>query len=393
MRFQNLLYAVFAVALVAGGATWFLQNFELETLDEFTGYKGEARNNSLFAARLFSKQMGIPAQRQDGLASLPDTDTVIVLNTERFSLSAEKITELLDWVSAGGHLITRARVDLDNKADAEAETGTETEDRDILQARLGISIGAHELPDEDELPAEIQLPNSPEAVSVTIDFFNDLQTTADNARKYQLTGSTWLVQQPQGKGLVTLASTLDMIENSALDQADHGKFLLYLLQSHNPDYQQVWLVHQDTLPHLFALLFRHASPLLVVLGLLLLFTFWALMPRFGALIVEPPPERRRILDHIKASGQFLWKKQQNGPEQLCAVLQHTIRQQAQRRIPGWQFLPADEQYQSLAGLLDEPSSALKTDANQLEQLLSAKRLNEAGFTTLVKLAHRLRNHP
>lgn len=388
MRIQNLLYAVFAVALLAAGTGWFLTNFELETVDEFTGFKGEARNNSLFAARLFSKQMGIPAERHDGLASLPDTDTVIVLNTERFSLSDEKITELLEWVSQGGHLITRARVDLESKADAEEETGAETEDRDILQTRLGIRIGAHQMPDETDLPATITLPHSTEAVDVELDFFNALETTDKNARVYALNGANWLIRQPQGKGLVTLVSTLDMIENAALANSDHGKFLLYLLQSHNPDYKQVWLVHQDTLPHLFVLLFRHASPVLVVLGLLLLFTFWSLMPRFGALIAEPPPERRRILDHIQASGQFLWKKQKNGPEQLCTALQHNIQQQAKRHIPGWQFMPATEQHQTLAELIEWPD----TELNQLERLLQAKKLNEAGFTELVKLAHRLRNH-
>ena len=406
MRFQNLLYAVFAAGLLAAGTGWFLSNFELETIDELTGYKGEARNNPLFAARLFSKRMGIPAERQDGLASFPETEAVIVLNTERFSLSDAKITELLEWVNQGGHLITRARVDLENKTDAEEKTGSETEDRDILQARLGISIGAHQMPNEDELPASIKLPNSTETVAVELDFFNGLETTASNVRAYSLNGANWLIQQPQGKGLVTMVSTLEMIENPALTNSDHGKFFWYLLQSHDPNYTKVWLVHQDTLPHLFVLLFRHASPVLIVFGLLLLFTFWSLMPRFGALIPEPPPERRRILDHIQASGQFLWKKQKNGPEQLCTALQHNILQQAQRHIPGWQFMPATEQYQTLAELLTgqdtelsnpekiAPSSMKVSDfhSSKLERLLQAKKLNEAGFITLVKLAHRLRNH-
>nr|CAA6815935.1 MAG: Unknown protein [uncultured Thiotrichaceae bacterium] len=388
MKFQNLLYAIFAVTILAAGTAWFLQNFELETVDEFTGYKGEARENSLFAARLFGKQMGIPMERHDGLASFPDTDTVIVLNTERFSLSDGKITELLDWVSQGGHLITRARVDLESQADAEEKTGSETEDRDILQARLGIRIGAHELPDKGELPAKIRLNNSPETIDVEVDFFNGLETDNKNIRSHQLAGANWLIQQPHDEGLVTMVSTLDMIENSFIENADHGKFFFYLLQSHDPDYQQVWLVHQDTLPHLFVLLVRHAGALLIVLGLLLLFTFWSLMPRFGALIPEPPPERRRILDHIQASGQFLWKKQKHGPEQLCTAVQHNIQQQAQRHIPGWQFMSATEQQQTLAELVDWPD----TELNKLERLLQAKTLNEAGFTSLVKLAHRLRNH-
>lgn len=388
MRLQPLLYAVFAVALVGGGTMWFLNNFKLQTLAEYTGYKGEARDNPLFAARLFSQGMGIPAARHDGLIHLPETDTVIVLNTERFSLSAEKIDELLDWVDRGGHLITRARVDIESEEQLEAESVTETEDRDLLQTRLGISIGTHHIPDDSELPAKVQLANSAETVAVEPDFFNSLQSEADNVRHYHFNGHSWLIQQPYGKGLVSMAATLEMIENSALDTAQHGRFFWHLLHSHNPDFKQVWLVHQDTLPHLFVLLFRHAAPLLIVFALLILFSFWALMPRFGALIPEPAPQRRRILDHISASGLFLWKRQQRGPEQLCSALQHSVQQYVRRHIPGWQFMPEAEQQNALATLLDWPES----DLNQLPQLLTADRLNESGFIRLTQLAHRLRNH-
>ncbi|PIE00756.1 MAG: hypothetical protein CSA79_02390 [Thiothrix nivea] len=388
MRLQPLLYAAFAIALVGGGTMWFLNNFELQTLEEYTGYKGEARHNPLFAARLFSKRMGIPAERHDGLVNLPETDTVIVLNTERFSLSAEKVDELLDWVSRGGHLITRARVDVESEAELEAEDFAETEDRDLLQTRLGIDIGEHQIPDEDELPIQVQLANSSESVAVEPDFFNSLHSETDDARHYRLDGQSWLIQQPYGNGLVSMAATLEMIENSALDTAEHGRFFWYLLHSHNPDFKQVWLIHQDTLPHLFILLFRHAGPLLAVLALLILFSFWAFMPRFGALIPEPAPQRRRIMDHITASGQFLWKKQQRGPEQLCSALQHSVQQYSQRRIPGWQLMSQAEQQTALATLLGWPERDLKP----LQQLLTADRLNESGFIRLTQLAHRLRNH-
>ncbi|MGB0846992.1 MAG: DUF4350 domain-containing protein [Thiolinea sp.] len=404
MKWQNLLYAVFAVTLISAGTAWFLQNFELEQVDEFTGYKGEARHNNLFAARLFLKRMGIPAERHDGLVNLPDTDTIILLNTERYSLSTAKTLELMEWVNQGGHLITRARVDIENREDAEATTGSRfgTEDRDHLQDQLGISIGAHQMPDETDLPVLFQPDNSPETLSIELDFFNHLRSEREDAVQYQLGNHTWLIDQPYGKGHVSLLATLTFFENHSLDRADHGKLLWYLLHRHKAEPKQIWLVHQDTLPSLITLLFRHASPLLLALSLLLLFTFWALIPRFGAMIPEPPPQRRRILDHIKASGHFLWKRQQNGRQQLCETMQKRVLQLAKQHLPGWQLLSEKEQYQALADYLQQPailtenlqhSAQTDNDLNndKLQQLLSADTLDEADFTRLVQLAQRIRN--
>ncbi len=422
LRWSNLLYALFAVTFIAAGSIWFLQNFELKQVDAYTGYKGEARSNSLFAARLFLKRMGIPAERHDGLTELPPNDTVIILNTERYSLSNEKTEELLDWVARGGHLITRARTDVDSLVQAEAaesnEKGFSTENRDLLQDTLDISIGPHIMPDDD-LPILFKPANSEETLSIELDFFNSLNTTRNDTIHYQLENDTWFMDQPYGKGHVSLLTSLDFFENHSLNSVDHGKMLWYLVHSHKAEPKQVWLLHQDTLPSLITLLLRHAAPLVFACALLLLFAFWALIPRFGAIIPEPPPQRRRILDHIKASGQFLWKRQDKGREQLCHTLQHSIDQLAQQRIPGWQLMPAEQQHVALAEFLQfnssqhtasaastpqrnsgqksgrkhehKPFSPQSLNSGNLQQLLSANTLDEQNFTSLVQLAQYLRN--
>ena len=383
MRWQNLLIGLFAVALLSVGVLWLLNNYELKEIDAYSGYKGEARTNSLFASRLLLRRMGVPAERNDGLSSLPDTDTVIQLNTERYTFTENKVDNLLDWVKRGGHLITRARVDVKTKDDADNEDLPETEDRDVLQQKLGIRIGAHQMPDEDI--ASIQLPNAPAALKVEMDFFNALLPDQP-AREYQHDGHTWLIQQPLGKGLVTLASTLDFLENDRLDKEDHAQLLWYLLASHQQDYHAVWLVHQDTLPNLFTLLYRHAWAVLLMFGLLLVFTFWALIPRFGAMIAEPPPERRRLLEHITASGQFLWKQQVQGREQLLTSSRHSIHQLARTRIPGWQWLDQQQQVTALAQRLQlGPAQAAR-----LPHLLQAESLDEADFVQLLQLDDTLR---
>lgn len=399
MKFQNIAISLFAVMLVVIGSLWFLQNYELKEIDDYSGYKGEARSNDLFAARLFLKRMGIPASREDGLPTLPDTDTVIVLDTQRFTFSESKTQRLLDWVSQGGHLLTRARVDI-NTADEVDENKPETEDRDKLQRVLGIKIGGHVMVDEEDLPIQVKLDNAPTALGLNLDFFNEL-LPEEPAKQQQHDGKSWLIQQSHGKGLITVASTLEFIENHQLDKADHATLFWYLLRSHNPDFKQVWLVNQDTMPSLSTLLAQHAWAVLLSVAALLAFIFWALMPRFGALIPEPALERRRILEHIKASGQFLWKQrtpdpttgqnaetsgQHTGQAPLLNSTRQAIRQSARTHIPGWQWLDNQQQVETLAHYLRWPAEQQPA----LEQLLTAPRLDEAAFVRLVQLANTLR---
>lgn len=395
MKWQNALYVLVALALLGAGTLWFLENFEKKEIEIYTGYKGEARSNPLFAARLFLKRMGIPAERHDGLTNLPSTDSVIILNTQRYNLSANKTQELLDWVAQGGHLITRARSSgahsglFGNNDEDETDERSEPEKRDPLQAALDISIGPHIMPDDADLPVLFKPANSEETLNIELDFFHSLKTTRDDSIHYQLGQDTWYIEQPHGAGYVSLLTSLDLLENPELADADHGKLLWYLVHMHKGVPERVWLVHQDTLPSLFTLLGRHAFPLLVTLGLLLLFIFWAFIPRFGSIIPEPAPQRRRILDHIKASGQFLWQRQDKGRAQLCSSLQQSIRQQAQQHIPGWQLMPAADQHTVLAQHLQQ-SIADQMNTDQLQRLLTAEQLDEQDFTRLVQLAQHMR---
>ncbi|MEE9351420.1 MAG: DUF4350 domain-containing protein, partial [Thiotrichaceae bacterium] len=110
-----IAFVFLLVALFAYGVYQFFDTHEYKEVTEYTPFKGEARENPLFAARLFLKQMGIPADNKNDLQSIgqqyPDTDTVMILDTSRSTLSLERIERLLEWIRDGGHLITGTHVD------------------------------------------------------------------------------------------------------------------------------------------------------------------------------------------------------------------------------------------------------------------------------------------
>ncbi|MEZ5452342.1 MAG: DUF4350 domain-containing protein [Thiothrix sp.] len=346
MKLQNILLSVFIVLATAAVVLWFLQTFELKEMDEQVGFRGEAKTNQLFAARLFLKHMGIPAERKDGLRELPtDTDTVLLIDTQRYTLSQQKIDELLAWVERGGHLITRARTPngetlYDDGNDETADDDAIPEPvNDALQTALGVTLGKHIIPEDDDLPLDAKLSGMGHALEVDPEFFYALDVKG-HAYPQRYQDSAWLLELEHGAGLVTLVANLDFIENPALEDYDHAEFLWHMVHSLRDAPRAVWLVHMDDMPPLWQLLWQHAWALVLTLAAFIPLTILAFSPRFGPLIPTPPAGRRRILEHIHASGLFMWRrKQKHGDAQYDAFaasveqLYPTTRKQHDNRKP------------------------------------------------------------
>lgn len=328
MNMQRFIISLMAILAIAASVIWFFNTFELKETEEHIGFKGEAKTNTLYAARLFLKRMGIPAERKDSLTTLPDTDSVLIINTERYTLSPQKIADILDWVKRGGHLITRAHTPADSitlygkqkkqddeeddtDAEGDAKQANHIDKADPLQAALGIRIGKHVMPDEDDLPLDVTLSGMSHSLEADPGFFYTLETDAD-AYPQRYKKSAWLLEQDWGDGMVTVVANLDFIENGTLVDYEHAELFWHMVHGLHDSPHNVWLVHQDDMPPLWKLIWKHAWALIITLAILTPLTFLALMPRFGPMLPTPKPERRRILEHIRASGHFMWKRHKSG---------------------------------------------------------------------------------
>ena len=323
-NFQKVFFAAVSILFLIGGTLWFYNNYELKDIEEYTGFRGEARSNHLFAARVFLKRMGIPAEKKDGLFKLPSTDSVILIDTERATLPQKTLDELMQWVKRGGHLIIRARTPDFESTDAN-EDSTNSEGKadkakknevtllpnfkpDFFEKALGIRLFSSVTIDEEELPIKVQLPERKQALDLDLDFFYPLQAShkADYQQAYKK--KVFWHEERVENGRISLLASLDFLGNSALDKADHAELLWYLVHRQHEQPQAVWLIHQDDMPPLWQLLWKHAWPFVIAVLLLVPLTIWAYSPRFGPSQPTPPPHRRRILEHIEASGLFMWKR-------------------------------------------------------------------------------------
>ena len=129
-------------------------------------------------------------------------------------------------------------------------------------------------------------------------------------------GSIGAKQTPQllhlqhGAGRVTVIVSLQPFHNDHLGDADNAEALLRLVNMPQP-MQRVLFVHARV-GGLADWLLSYGWRVIAVGSVLLVLLLWAAMPRFGPLLPELLPQRRRLLDHLLASGRLLWSNGQAG---------------------------------------------------------------------------------
>jgi hypothetical protein len=295
-----------AVLLVGGlvvllGA-WFLATHDRVTQQDWVGPSGDARLRQFLAAQRFAERMGFNVSE---VRSMPELDALsasarLLVPNRRQELHAEKIADLVRWVENGGHLIVEAEL-----------LGVP----DPLLDRLGVSRSAVE---PGQKPFAVEVPGAARRLSV---YFGDALRLDTAQGEVHLRAGANVVSFARGRGMVTAASSLRFARNPGYDDHfarlgkraqrsigahDHAEFFLRVL-SLTPGSELVVYFRPQRLS-LWGFLRDHAAPALAAAGLLLLLWLWSIIPRFGPVAPDAPPGRRRLLDHLRASGRYYWVK-------------------------------------------------------------------------------------
>jgi len=327
---RRWLLPVALLALVAIGVIWFLSAFEQVPAREWVGPSAEARRNPYLAAERFSARMGLPARE---LRALPDLDglrpaSVLLMPSRRQALDARRLDELVAWVEAGGHLIAEAEL-----------IGV----ADPLFDELGVQRSAAAPPAK---PLAVALPDGR---TLTVSLFGNAVLEADQPAHLRVGGAegSRLVSFSHGRGMVTAASSLHFARNAVIGAHDNAEFFWHLLQLAPAPELQVYLRPERL--SLWAFLRAHAAPVLTATAALVALWLWRVAPRFGPVAPDVPPARRRLLDHLRASGRYYWASG------LRAKLVSAARDAALRRVarvqPDFVGAPAEERAARLAALL------------------------------------------
>jgi hypothetical protein len=117
-------------------------------------------------------------------------------------------------------------------------------------------------------------------------------------------------------------------------------------------------------------------------GVLLLIWLWYASMRFGPVLPAPALARRRLLEHIEASGRFLWRGGQ--AERLLKGVRQSLYRTLELRHPAWASLPSAELYRRLAELARVPKDEVQN------ALLYIHAGNEHEFTKVISTLEHLR---
>jgi len=288
MKARHLIGAALVLAIGAGGY-WLYDGFERVPAKEWVGPSGEARLNPFLAAGRFAVRMGMPSRELrslpelDGFAAPPMAGGVLIMPNRRQALEEARIVRILTWVAGGGHLIAEAEL-----------LGVD----DPLLERLKVKRESGKT-----LPKPLAVELQGRRFAVT---FRDAMAVNPTTPKTLASAAGKVHVFQYGKGAVTVVTSLHFARNHLIGAEDNAAFL-WALATLTPASELRVYFRPERLS-LWDFLARNALPALVAAGLLLFAWLWRIAPRFGPVAPDAPPARRRLLDHLRASGRYYWAK-------------------------------------------------------------------------------------
>lgn len=333
--------------LAAGLVALFLSRYEKEDYEFFVEPRGGTPLNPLLAAQRFLTSLDYEVIERDHFApsiELPGPQDTVLLMFSYEALREEEMDYLLRWIAQGGHLIVRIS----------AFPST----YDPIFTAIGVKAVFR---NEDKVPNdETVTPQAPWDAAANPgrqDWGNVLPDNGVNI-DFGDNQPIWTVRDQFGpfagqlayeQGAITAIADTTIFSNRWIAREDHA-YLLTRVIGPGATSGRVWLVHDFGYPSLWSLVVERAYFLLAAGALLLILLLWWAGQRFGPPIAPPRAARKAFVEHIEASGRFLWRHQRHG--QLLLSTQRAFLNDAQRRHPRLRSQDDDERNLYLASCCD-----------------------------------------
>jgi hypothetical protein len=236
-------------------------------------------------------------------------------------------------------------------------------------------------PSESPQLTKLYLENEKDPAYFSFDTRFHLEDPKDHAQTWANSeSSTHMMQMIYGNGLITVLTDSDVWKNNAIGRYDNAWLLWYLTQD-----SSVTMLLQPEHNDLFSLLLRYFPEALAALALLIGLLLWHIGIRQGPLQAPASRARRQLIEHVRASADFLLRR--SGQQVLLRALQQDVLRRARRVHPGFEQLGVADQWQVLARLTRQPTSAI----SQALRPRPSERLSSTEFTRQVAHLQTLRN--
>ena len=295
------LRLLLAAVAVLGIAAWFARDMLFEKVETpiDRGFRGEAAYLELYAFQEMLETLDVPTRHTARLRDLPPTDHVLWLATKARNAPVGRI---LQWVESGGHLVVHpvAGADL------------------LLETIEVATFDQWEADDDDHESRSAYASERPDWPRVySASDAEDVVVRADGAAD-----AAWFLTVTYGNGAVTVLADAAFLANDNIARLDHALIGWTLAALDGPP-AGVLIVYRDPQPSVWALLTARAWPVAVSLLVLALAGLLFTARRFGPPLESVSRDRRRLSEHIRASGSFLWAT--SNEDRLLASTRDALR--------------------------------------------------------------------
>lgn len=349
--------AILAGLLLVGALGWIFRDRLFERVESTVerGFRGEAAHLRLYALQEMFESLGVPTTHTARLRGLPDTDHVLWLATESRNAAVERV---LAWVGDGGHLVVHAAPGEDRLLDA---LGVSTFDADAAD-------------DDDHESRSVYASNRPDWPKL----YHFLEEEDALLRADGAEDAAWFLTVRHGAGAATVIADGDFLANESVDELDHALIGWEIAALEGPP-AGIEILYRDPQPSVWALLGARAGPVGISLVVLSIAGLLHAARRFGPLIPPVSRHRRRLSEHIRASGAFLWATENE--DRLLAAERDALRQRIGRG--------RDLSDAAFANLVVRGAEGI--DEQQIHDALDARTMRDPRrFTKIIRTLERLR---
>ena len=353
---RTLIWTGVAAAIVAL-IVWVSANTHWVDTEVPTPLKGEALSNPFYAVQKFADKLGARTAWHHNLV-LPPTDSIVLLASWNWGISAGRRQAIERWVEAGGRLVVDSSL-IGGEDDFERWTGIVLEYRSPEFVKEHMKSGADDSCRRFEvftLGSPARQPASRRPLLCDTGYFSFLKTTRPIAWELRDQTGAQAMRVAIGSGSVTVINASPFHYRSVFD-GDHGMIFVDAAQLARGD--RVFFLSEDSHASLVTLIWRHGAPVVLLLLAAIALMLWRGGLRFGPLAAAPAAARRSLAEQIRGTGEFLVRN--GGADSLHAAAVRALDEAATKRVPAYARETAQERSAILARLTGFDAGAL-TDA-------------------------------
>jgi len=268
------------------------------------GPSGMARANPYRGLELVLGELGVQADSRYGLGQLPPQDAVLVLLVQDPDQREILTGRLQDWVADGGHLVVAgAWAWLPSVGDSgeEAVTGR------VPDLELDDALFYRTLPPDGPVQDVVHSQDEKARQIAPVPDYGVGSEQPEDLAWAMDSGLVFALRSPVERGLITVVASADFLDNGHLGQVDNALLATDLLSRDGRLPDRAVLVIAGESQSFPALVWRVAAPLVLSGLVLLVLAGWRGAVRAAPLLPAPAAIRRDLLEHVAASGTFLWR--------------------------------------------------------------------------------------